>query len=157
MPQARHGSTHPLGPLDAREAAKFSKYRRLAAEAGADLFPLAMSSFGGFGSSAMRLFAVLRDSLAAMDPVPWSSDPVADLIRELSIILQRGNTAAAVLGCQKAGVLLRQQAPVRLAPRAAAQPAAPAQGQEPAQAEGQQEGPQQAQVPVVLPPELEDV
>jgi len=52
-----------------------------------------------------------------MDPVPWSSDPVADLVRELSVILQRGNVAAVVYGCHKAGVLLRHQAPVRPAQR----------------------------------------
>ena len=120
----QQGAMHSaLGPLNAREAAKFGKYRRLAAEANAEFFPLAISSFGGFGVSAMRLFAVLRQAVAAMDPVPWSSDPVAELVRDLSVILQRGNTGAAITGCHQAGVLLRQQRPMGQADVApAAQP-----------------------------------
>jgi hypothetical protein len=101
-----------LGPLLAREAAKVSKYRALAQDARAELLPFVVSSFGGFGVSAMRLFAILRHQLSAMNPVPWSSDPVSDLIREICVMLQQGNSLAVVQGCHKAGVLLRQQVPV---------------------------------------------
>ena len=147
-----HDAMHSaLSPLNVREVAKFGKYQRLAHEAHADLFPLVFSSFGGFGVSAMRLFTILRQELAAMDPVPWSSDPVSDLVRDLCVILQRGNAMAAIQGCHQAGILLRHQQPVR---------PLPLQGRHPEQAhpaadEGLEGQP--VQVPGVPAPGLEDV
>jgi hypothetical protein len=90
--------TSAVSPLHAREQVKTSKYGRLAQEAQAELVPFVVSSFGGFGGSAMRFFAKLREAVAAMDPVPWSSDPVGDLVRELCVIAQRGNKHRLSLG-----------------------------------------------------------
>ena len=71
----------------------------------------------------MRFFAKLREAVAAMDPVPWSSDPVGDLVRDLCVIAQRGNSAAVIMGCHRAGILLRHQRPVGLVAEVGAQPA----------------------------------
>ncbi len=120
--------TSAIAPLMAREAAKTSKYRRIADEAQAEFIPFVVSSFGGFGEGAMRLFSMLRNAVEAMEPVPWSSDPVADLIRELSMILQRFNSLASIEGCHRAGIQVRHhqaQVVAALGPLANQQQAAP--------------------------------
>lgn len=113
--------TSAVSPLHAREQVKTSKYGRLAQEAQAELVPFVVSSFGGFGGAAMRFLAKLREAVAAMDPVPWSNDPVGDLVRELCVLAQRGNASAVIMGCNRAGILLRHQRPVGLAVEAEAQ------------------------------------
>ena len=101
-----------------------SKYRQIAHDAQAELVPFVVSSFGGYGGGAMRLFSMLREAVAAMDPVPWSSDPVGDLIRDLCIIAQRGNGMAVTMGWQRADVILQHQRLLGLAARDRDQPPA---------------------------------
>ena len=157
-----HATVSATAPITARENQKNSKYRATVARAGAEFLPFVTSSFGGFGAAAMRFFSILRESVDAMDPIAWSSDPVGDLIRDLCVVIQRGNASATCEGHRKLGELQRYHAPLRQAPpRAHPQAAA---GQVHGQANlANGEGPegQLPQAPqmvaAVEAPELEDV
>jgi hypothetical protein len=105
-----HGATNAYGPLDHREAAKHRKYAGLVQNAGASEFvACAISSFGGFGRGAQRMFMLLRYTVEAMGGVSWAVDPVGELARDIAIAVQRGSALSATEACQRAGVDMRAQ------------------------------------------------
>jgi hypothetical protein len=111
--QNQEAAMRAYTPLERREAAKVSKYAQLAVEAKANFLPFVVSSFGGFGRAAERIIALLRESVQALPAMDWCEDPVAELVRDLSIILQRGNAQTVIEGCQRAGVAMRVLRPVQ--------------------------------------------
>ena len=109
--------------LRAREQAKIAKYRQQVAEARALFVPFVVSAFGGFGAAACDFLSLLRVAAAARMDALWARNPVDELVRDLSMGLQRGNAIAQIEGCRRCGQAVLGSRSLVLAPPAPPQPA----------------------------------
>lgn len=100
---ALQGSKSPLALAKLRESFKHSKYDGQAISERAKFYPFVMETFGGFGKEALAFIKKISILHSEHSSVQVHRNACSSrIIRTLSILLQRGNARAQMVGAQTA-------------------------------------------------------